>query len=277
MTVHAQHGHVSISSNEHNVSVQWQLNRMHFHPRIVRLAIHGLDTTAEAEHEPVLRQLLTDLKRQIEVFDPLLIRATVGAGTKVHDALLNLGFFETRRVLEPVLQLDLPTVEILSASVSQSADPHIDTIPLTAANDHEQLLDLLIQVYARTSRLDPATPERFERKELWSLFTDDIDWELSTCAYQAGELIGICAIHRGVKASEVELGLLGVLSSQLDKHSAVTLAMLGRSVHAVRATGISQLRAEIDTDDPWVLRTCAELPFRRAAESVSLALAPKWL
>jgi len=37
-----------------------------------------------------------------------------------------------------------------------------------------------------------------------------------------------------------------------------------------------QFTAEIDADDPYTLYVCAALPFRAAAESVSLFFAPHW-
>lgn len=255
------------------VRVRWLLNRMHYHPRVVRLEFDGFGGLPDADLPPVVKQTIASATRELQGTNPLLLRTTVEAESGLHHALLDYGFFESRRVLEPVLQLDQALTNLRSVESTDGA-PRIT--PLADVTDRDELLDLMLEIYARTSRLDPATPEHFSRNELWNMFTEDVNWQASSCAMLDGELIGLCIIHSGASAGEVELGLCGVRASQLARHQETGLALLLASARAAQHAGARLLRAELDTDDPWMLYLCAELPFRRDTESVSLVFAPNW-
>lgn len=77
---------------------------------------------------------------------------------------------------------------------------------------------------------------------------------------------------------KVKLGPFGVAENHLDRHEELTGGMLNWVFEASLGAPwlAEQFTAEIDADDPYTLYVCAALPFRAAAESVSLFFAPHW-
>jgi hypothetical protein len=59
-------------------------------------------------------------------------------------------------------------------------------------------------------------------------------------------------------------------------HQEITLGMLYRSLDLLRKAGATRLTAELDSDDPWVLYTLADLPFKPALSLISFAFVPAW-
>lgn len=207
---------------------------------------------------------------------PLLFRATVPASGQLPRILRKAGFIELRRVYEPELRL-----EALPPAAAEPAAPDLTLLSLPEAlalASREELLRLFQEVCARTSRLDPATPGQIRTSEWEEVFLTDpqLQPEATTCAFVAGRLAGLASVFSGQDPLSFELGPFGVAGVWLDRHQEITLGMLHHSISVLRQAGALLLTAELDSDDPWVLYTLADLPFKPALSSISFAFVPAW-
>lgn len=255
----------------------WHHNRAHYHPRVIRLNFQGFDLLGPADLSDALAETLTELTQKTASLKPLLFRTTVASHSPLLPALSNHGFLQTRHVYEPALRLD----ERLTMELSRWRDPVVKggrlRVTTFSENPHQSALaDLAQEVYQRTSRLDPATPNMLEPGELWGALLDGLNPDISSCAFIQDELVGIGMVYASGKPEEVELGLIGVLEKHLPSHQEITLAMLTQSIDNAIKAGTTRLAAEVDSDDPWTLYTLADLPFEVADESISLVWPPRW-
>ncbi len=161
-------------------------------------------------------------------YEPLLYRTTITEGSPLLVALKAAGFLETRRVYEPWLhprEVKQPTVSI---------DGRLELLPLSNLLEQRrqrELLELYIEVYARVSRLDPATPERLTPDEWEEMLLGDpaLALNLSCCALVGDRLVGLSTVYNGQQEGHFELGPLGVAEEFLSRHQEIIVAMLACS------------------------------------------------
>lgn len=260
------------------LSARWLQNRLHWHDRIFRLVFTLAAQLGASDAVAAVRLLVRELQYVlIDGRQPLLFRATVASDSVLLPALRSAGFLVARHVFEPILN----PREVMP-----------DALPLPAGADIMSLAEarkllgdavltqLYLEVYARSSRLDPATPEHLPEQELESfLFGDEqLAVDLSCCVVFNGVPVGLVPVFHGETPQRYELGAFGVANSQLERHEQLTGRMLTWVFEkSVRSPWLAeQFTAEIDSDDPYVLYACAAFPFRSAAESVSLFFVPHW-
>lgn len=260
------------------IGARWQRNRLHWHDRVYRLETTQQATTTPAEVDAAIPVLVSALKEVAPAGRaPLLFRVTLPIESPFVAGLQASGFLVARHVFEP--KLDPRTV----VPPEDAMDPGVELITLAAARKRfgdGPLEKLHLEVYARGSRLDPATPDRLDEADLSGLLlgADDLVGDLSCCLLLRGVPVGIVTVYRGADARSFELGHIGVAEAQLRDNEELTLAMLSWVIHraVLEPWNAEQLTAEIDSDDPYTLYSCAALPLRMGEESVSLFLAPAW-
>ena len=80
----------------HEVAIRWLRNRLHFHPRVFRLAFEGFDDVPPDDAYALLQRLFPS-RCVLASTNPLLLRVTLDSGA----ALLprrDLGFLDARGV-----------------------------------------------------------------------------------------------------------------------------------------------------------------------------------
>lgn len=260
------------------LNARWMRNRWHWHERVLRLVISQSGELAPSDAVAAVKLLVGELQRvSVDGTRPLLFRVTVASESSLLRALRSAGFMVARHVFEPTLD---PRV----AAVNTMALPDgAELISLSAARRQfgdAALSGIYLEVYSRSSRLDPATPECLTAEELAGLlFADEqLAMDLSCCAVLNGVPVGLVPVFRGDAQYQFELGPFGVADGHIGRHEEFSQQMLNWVFRAsLNAPWLAeQFTAEIDSDDPYTLYACAALPFRAAAESVSLFWAPHW-
>lgn len=280
--------HLTVSSDRDSIvvsdcagpvlRVRWFRNRWHWHERVFRLVMSEADELTPSGSMAAVELLVTELQQvSVDERRPLLFRVTVASESSLLPALRTVGFMVARHVFEPTLD---PRAAVQSALELPDG---AELLSLTAARRRfgdAALTGIYLAVYARCSRLDPATPERLtdaERADF--LFSDEqLVVDLSCCAVLNGVPAGLVPVFQGAARHHFEFGPFGVTDSHLERYEEVTGGMLNWVFEAsLNAPWLAdQFTAEIDSDDPYILYACAALPFRAAAESVSLFFAPQW-
>ncbi len=278
MSIARHTGVLELQHEALRVCLKYFRNWYHYHPRVFRLHFELIGDSRPEELEAGLKPLLRQLREVTVAARPLLFRTTVPEDSPLLSGLRREGFLETRRVYEPWLH----PADVQEMPVVPPAGTVL--IPLSSALDRNlqnELVELYVEIYARTSRLDPATPEQLS-PDGWAqefLEDPDLDRELSCCLLRGDRPVGLVTVYRGEQEDVFELGPFGVAQPELGMHQELTVAMLSRVMRKLRAEkpAGTKLVAEVDSDDPWTLYTCAEFPFRTGATSVSLALVPAWV
>lgn len=259
------------------VEIACSRNRFHYQPRVFRLGFQLQGDRAADALRACIVPVLAELRSLTHDARPLLLRASVPAAGELPGILREAGFIELRRVYEPVLQLEALAPDDLPGPTV----PGITFLPLSEALDlvsSEELMRLFQQVYARTSRLDPATPEHVGQAEWEAVFMADPDLyqEATICAFADGTPVELASIFRGQDQASFELGPFGVDETRLHLHQEITLGILNCSLGVLRQAGATLLTTELDSDDPWVLYTLADLPFKPVLSLISFAFVPAW-
>lgn len=257
--------------------LHWFHNRLHFHPRVLRLSFVGFEQVPNRELDFVVDAAFSELLAVHKSDPPLLLRATLDQGSNVLPRLRRIGFLECRRVFVVSLLVD----EVDLNPRVQEVGGDIEVVSLADARLRARdvvLENLFLEVYSRVSRLDPATPERLTAEERQGLFLGDTDLDriISSVAFRGERPIGLCAAYQGERQAELELGATGVCSEELREHHWLTIAMLKRTLSRAKDAGARAVVAEVDSDDPWSLYVFADLPCHLNGQSMSLVYLPRW-
>src|SRR5690554_2281021 len=199
------------------IRLRYSRNRYHYHPRVYRLHLEQLGECQPEDLGIGLGMLLRELLQVTAQARPLLFRSTVSKDSPLLAVLRSMGFLETRRVYEPWLYpADVPETPLVPPTGTALT-------PLSSALDrnlHRELVELYVEIYARTSRLDPATPEQLSAED-WTdelLADPDLDKDLSCCVFRGDRPVGLATVYRGEQEDTIELGPFGVTKSELGMH-----------------------------------------------------------
>lgn len=256
------------------------LNRVHFHPDIYSVTFSdfapGMDLTA------VVHALYDALVRELRPTNPLLLRTGVDEGNDLYAALRSLGFRDYRRVYSPVLDVSTFDLKRLAHAESSAAALGYELVRLTdlkpTADLETRLYDLHTEVYADTSAVVPATPERLGKKEWLEAFIygQDVLPDAFYIALEGEKLAGFGNLFRG-EEGELETATFGTRRSYRHHHREIMLAVKAREIGYAKAHGYKTIRAEIDAENPWILQICAELPFVQGRDFISMVRVMNWV
>lgn len=234
-------------------------NRVHFHPGIYSVAFSdfapGMGLTA------VVRALYDALARELRPTNPLLLRTGVDEGDDLYAALRSLGFRDYRRVYSPVLDISTFDLKRLAHAERSAAVLGYEIVRLAdlkpTADLETRLYDLHTEVYADTSAIVPATPERLGKKEWLGAFiySDEVIPEAFFIAVKGGAFAGFGNLFRGEEGG-LETATFGTRRSYRHHHREIMLAVKAREIGYAKAHGYRTIRAEIDVD-PANLRRAA--------------------
>lgn len=268
---------VELEHGERRLSLRWARNRVHFHPRVFRLAFAGFDGLPPGVARELAGALLSEALAALADLQPLLLRVTVEEDTELLPALQGLGFLLARGVY--VVAIDVPD---LLSSPDEGVPKSLRLISLkdaTALVSEDELAAVWADAYGSAARLDPATLGELTSEERRALFLGDegLDADLSVCAFLDERLVGVCPIYGGSGDLERELGTVGVAAPWLERHSEISLAMLRDVADRAAIIGIARILAEVDADSPSSVYVFADLPGRVVESLVSLMYVPQWV
>jgi len=254
-------------------------NRVHFHPGIYSLTFS--DFTPDMDRTAVVHALYDALIRELRPTNPLLLRTGVDEGDDLYAALRSLGFRDYRRVYSPVLDVEAFDLESLRDAERKFAALGYEIIRLTdlkpTADLETRLYDLHTEVYADTSAVVPATPERLGKREWLGAFiySDEVIPEAFFIAVEGSAFAGFGNLFRG-EEGELETATFGTRRVYRHHHREIMLAVKAREIGYAKAHGYKTIRAEIDAENPWILQICAELPFVQGRDFISMVRVMNW-
>lgn len=279
MTLRSKYGEnwMSVEDKTPLIKVYYFPNRFHFNPGIYRLTFEVHESLAIDKLQRAIPHLLVELRRQLPS-TAFLCRTTLEDSSPLVPLLKGNGFIGTRFVHEPLLDI---------SDAQGRGEGHLDVDnsdyelhPLKGEQLHDPSFRMLhAEVYARSSRLDPATPDKITDEEWLGVISDDLILEESVSLVVQGELAGMALVYSDEYEPETtcQLGLIGVRQDLLVRRRTLTAAMVQKVIGRVEQRGLRYLRAEIDSDDPWVVYTCAAFPFRADKTMISLAWPLAWV
>lgn len=267
---------IVLKTEQSLAKVRYVNNRFNFNPNVYRLLFNLYPNALGNLLPQDLHALLAEVQRLLPK-TALLCRTTVEASSPLLPMLKDAGFLETRYVYEPLLELENLELEVRS-QLEEGSSSYV-LRPLRDADiENPAFLDLHKELYARTSRMDPATPERVSKEEWMEVLQEDLNLEYSVCLVENRQIVGLALVYND--AYEVpktyQLGILGIRQDLLKHHQPLSVAMVENICIQLKDKGEKFLRAEMDADDPWVFYTCAAFPFRHDKKSVSLAWPLQW-
>jgi len=268
---------VELKYGAQRLGVRWSRNRVHYQPRVFRLDFVGFAAVPDDEVGELAGVLFAAARDALVGHRPLLLRVTLGQDSDLLPHLQKLGFLFARGVY--VVAFEVPDLLGTTEESSPAALRLVSLDEASALTSEEELMAVWAEAYGRSARLDPATLDALSAQEQRALFlgNEDLDWELSVCAFAGGELVGVCPAYRGSDDLERELGAVGVAASWLEGQSVISLAMVRSVAGRVTGRGVERLVAEVDADAPSSVYTFAELSGRLVESLVSLMYAPNWV
>lgn len=275
---------VAYTEGEQVGAATFSTARWHFHPRIFYVWFTLAQTANPAE---VARALYEKMWEVLEPKNPLLLYTGAEEDSPLLPALRSLGFREFRRVYSPTLDVQTFDLSRLDAhrDRAEALGYRIATLKELELTDNgkKQLSTLFNEVYADTSTVVPATPERFNLGEWWADVIEDEDVipEAFFVALKDDEMVGFGNLLHGYlypdsRGSELGTATFGTARRYRHHHREIMLALKAREIAYAKAHGYRTLRAEIDAENPWILQICAELPFVQGKDYVSLVRVPAW-
>lgn len=176
------------------------------------------------------------------------------------------GFAEVRRTWEPALQLAaLPDHLHADCEVRCEALGYV-ILPLAAlleAPDGEQrLAALLAEIYTATHRVNP--PQTMAPDGWVELLRrDPPDPEASFAALHRGRPVAMSTAHAD-DGGELTLSWRGVGEGHRAHERELILALTRRQLLAARGRGLTAVRGEFDSTNPWAMIQLQALPFEAA-------------
>jgi len=268
---------VELEYGAQRLGVRWSRNRVHYQPRVFRLDFVGFAAVPADVVGELAGVLVAEARDALVGYRPLLLRVTVGQDSDLLPHLQKLGFLFARGVY--VVAFEVPDLLGAAEEESLAALRLVSLGEAAALAAEEELMAVWAEAYGRSARLDPATLGVLSAEELRALFLgdEDMDWDLSVCAFAGGELVGVCPAYRGSGDVERELGAVGVAASWLEWQSVISVAMVRSVAGRAAGRGVERVVAEVDADAPSSVYAFAELPGRVVESLVSLMYTPNWV
>ena len=255
----------------------------HYHPRIFWIGFQDL-TDVDIE---VATELYNAAVKVMEPQQPLLLYTGVEEDDPLRSVLLQLGFREFRRVYSPTLEVgafDLSSLHAATDSFEKLGYRVVTLAELDLTDEtKKQLHALFNEVYADTSTVVPATPERFSLEAWWTdvIEDEDIIPEAFFIALEGGEMVGLGNLMHGYlvpgsRNTELGTGTFGTKRTHRHHHREIMLALKAREIAYAKKNGYKTIRAEIDAENPWILQVCAEPPFVQGKDHLSMVRVMNW-
>ncbi len=235
-------------------------------------------TVAQLLYETALPQMLED--------GVLLLRAGVSENDPLLPVLHRLGFRTYRHVFTPVLDVRAFSQETLEPfeKASQALGFKITSLAELGMSDDvvAKFRTLHDEVYSEGSGAVPATPHLYSLDE-WREEVLNEDFLPGACfvalqgdTYAAFANLFPADLVPENRGRELDTANFGTSRTFRHHHRPVMLALWAHLIRYARAHNCETIRAEIDSDYPWILEVCAELPMTLGEDFVSLVRAVRW-
>lgn len=243
-----------------------------------RLAPEARPGVARQLYETALPQMLDD--------GVLLLRTGVSEDDPFLPVLRQLGFRTYRHVFTPVLDLrafDAARLEPFELDVD-ALGFEITTLAELGLTDEvvARFRALHDEVYSEGSGAIPATPHLYSLSE-WreEVLGDDFLPDACFVALKDGEFAAFVNLYPADlvvenRGKELDTANFGTSRAFRANHRVVVLALWSHLIRYAQSNGYQTIRAEIDSDYPWILGICAELPMTLGKDFVSLTRPARW-
>ena len=233
---------------------------------------------AQLLYETALPQMLED--------GVLLLRAGLSEDDALLPTLQRLGFRTYRHVFTPVLDVRNFPAETLEPFENDARALGFDIMSLAELGMTDSVVAkfraLHDEVYSEGSGAIPATPHLFSLDE-WreEVLNEDFLPDACFVALQGDEYAAFANLfpadlvpeNRGRELDTANFGTSRVFRHH---HRPVMLALWSHLIRYAQDHSYETIRAEIDSDYPWILEVCAELPITLGKDFVSLVRAVRW-
>ena len=280
------HQATALQNAKQVASFRYRQSRRHFQPGEFFCSFSFHEGLAQEERYNVAQSLYKTALPQMLADGVLLLRTGVPEDDPLLPALRRLGFRTYRHVFTPVLdvrEFSLETLELFRREAQALSYEIISLAELGTTDDVvAKFRALHDEVYSEGSGAVPATPHLFSLSE-WREDILDEDFLPDACfiALRGEEYAAFANLYAADLVSEnrgreLDTANFGTSRTFRHHHRPVMLALWSHLVHYARGHSYETIRAEIDSDYPWILEVCAELPMTLGKDFVSLVRAVRW-
>ena len=216
----------------------------------------------------------------------LLLRTGIMENDPFLSVLRKLGFRTYRHVFTPVLEVQTYDVGRLEAFENETGDLGFEITTLAELGLSDEVVlkfrALHDEVYSEGSGAIPATPH------LWSLdewraevFDEEFMPEACFIAVKDGEFAAFANFFPANlvpenRGTELDTANFGTSRAHRQVHTPVMLTLWSHLIRYALTHDYRTIRAEIDSDYPWILEVCAHLPMTLGKDYVSLVRVLEW-
>ncbi len=260
-------------------------NRWHLQPGEFFCHFALEPEVSEADYKELAHLLykaaLPQLKRE-----GALLRTGVMEDDPLLKVLHGLGFRTYRHVFTPVLEVQSYDLGRLEPFERKTRDLGFEITTLAELGLSDEVVlkfrALHDEVYSEGSGAVPATPHLWSLDE-WRTDVFDEDFMLEACfvAVKNGEFAAFANLYSADlvpenRETELDTATFGTSRAYCHVHKPVTLALWAHLIRYALAYNYRTIRAEIDSDYPWILEVCAHFPMTLGKDYVSLVRVLEW-
>ena len=216
----------------------------------------------------------------------MLLRTGLMESDPFLNVLRALGFRTYRHVFTPVLEVETYAVGRLESFERKTRDLGFEIKPLADFDLSDDVVmkfrALHDEVYSEGSGAVPATPHLLSLSK-WRAARLDEDFILDACfiAARDGEFAAFANLYPADLVpenfgTELDTANFGTSRAYRQVHKTLVLALWAHLIRYAKSNGYQTIRAEIDSDYPWILEICAHFPMTLGEDYVSLVRALNW-
>ena len=280
------HRAVALRQGRRVATFTFQQNRWHLQPGeffcrfTLEPEVSGVNVEELAHF--LYKAALPQMKRE----GALLLRTGVTEDDPLLKVLHGLGFRTYRHVFTPVLEVQTYDLGRLEPFENETRDLGFEITTLAELGLSDEVVlkfrALHDEVYSEGSGAIPATPHLWSLDE-WRTDVFDEDFMADACfiAVRNGEFAAFANLYPADlmpenRGTELDTATFGTSRAYRHLHTSLMLTLWGHLIRYALAHGYRTIRAEIDSDYPWILEVCAHLPMTLGKDYVSLVRVLEW-
>ena len=280
------HQATALRNGQQVAAFRYRQSRRHFQPGEFFCSFSFNEGLAEEDRRGLAQRLYETALPQMLADGVLLLRMGVMEDDPLLPVLRRLGFRTYRHVFTPVLDVRAFSLERLKPFEKEAQTLGFEITSLADLGTTDSVVAkfraLHDEVYSEGSGAVPATPHLFSLSE-WREDVLDEDFLPDACfialrgdEYAAFANLFPADLVPANRGRELDTATFGTSRAFRHHHRPVMLALWSHLVCYARDHGYETIRAEIDSDYPWILEICAELPMTLGEDFVSLVRAVRW-
>lgn len=280
------HRAVVLEQGKRVATFTFQQSRWHLQPGEFFCRFTLEPEVAKANYEEVVRLLYGTALPRLREEGALLLRTGVTENDPLAKVLRSLGFRTYRHVFTPVLEVQTYDLGQLEPFERETRELGFDITTLAELGLSDAVVmkfrALHDEVYSEGSGAVPATPHLWSLDE-WHADVLGTDFLPDACfiAVRDGEFAAFANLYPADlmpenRGTELDTATFGTSQAYRHVHTPVTLALWAHLARYAQNNGYRTIRAEIDSDYPWILEICAHFPMTLGEDYISLVRALNW-